>query len=228
MASLRLVVIALLLANFLALAIWKGWLGGGASHGEPERLSNQLNSDKIRLVDATPAPRPAPWVAEAPTPEIPPAPVEAAPPACVAFSGLSAEQSAELSARIARAGSGFRLAESRGGAPSSWWVHIPSQGTKESAERKAAELRRLGVMDLFIVQDAGPSQYAISLGLFRNEAAAARQLGMLRDRGVRSAQVATRGGALRIEVRGPSDRLASLASDLSEPLQGVSRLECAP
>ncbi len=254
MASLRVAVIALFFANLLALAIWKGWLGGGVPHGEPERLSNQLNPEKIRLVvdgrlPVAPPPAVAPEpvvVAAAPAadaakpaaaPVAPVAPVapavapaaETAPPACVAFGGLSAEQAAELSARIAKAGSGFRLTENRGGAPSSWWVHIPSQGSKDAAERKAAEVRRLGVEDLFVVQDAGPTQFAISLGLFKNEAAAARHLALLRDKGVRSAQVATRGsGTTRVEVRGPSDSLASLASDLSEHLRGVSRLECAP
>ena len=84
-------------------------------------------------------------------------------------------------------------------------------------------------LDQIALQDAGPTQFAISLGLFKNEAAAARHLALLRDKGVRSAQVATRGsGTTRVEVRGPSDSLASLASDLSEHLRGVSRLECAP
>ena len=255
MASLRVAVIALVFANLLALAIWKGWLGGSVSHGEPERLSNQLNPEKIRLVVELPHPvappvvqpvaPPAPLaesvppsapVAEAGKPAAPapvPAPVapapEAAPPACVAFGGLSSEQAAELSARIAKAGTGFRIAESRSGTPSSWWVHIPSQGSKEGAERKAAELRGLGVTDLFIVQDAGQNQYAISLGLFKSEVAAGRQLEALKGRGVRSAQIATRGaGALRVEVRGPSDSLSSLASDLSENMRGASRFECAP
>ena len=251
MASLRVAVIALVFVNLLALAIWKGWLGGSVSHGEPERLSNQLNPEKIRLVVELPHPVAQPVVALAPLaesvpPSVPvaeagkpaapapvPAPVapapEAAPPACVAFGGLSSEQAAELSARIAKAGTGFRIAESRGGAPSSWWVHIPSLGTKEGAERKAAELRSLGVADLFIVQDAGQNQYAISLGLFKSEVAAGRQLDALKGRGVRSAQIATRGaGALRVEVRGPSDSLSSLASDLSENMRGASRFECAP
>ena len=270
MASLRVAVIALVFANILALAIWKGWLGGSVSHGEPERLSNQLNPEKIRLVvelphpvappvvqpvappaplaesvppsapvaeagkPAAPEPVPAP-VAPAPVAPAPvaPAPVapapEAAPPACVAFGGLNSEQAAELSARIAKAGTGFRIAESRSGTPSSWWVHIPSQGSKEGAERKAAELRGLGVTDLFIVQDAGQNQYAISLGLFKSEVAAGRQLEALKGRGVRSAQIATRGaGALRLEVRGPSDSLSSLASDLSDNMRGASRFECAP
>jgi hypothetical protein len=108
-------------------------------------------------------------------------------------------------------------------------VHIPSQGSKEGADRKVAELRRLGVEDLFIVQDAGPNQFAISLGLFRNEPAAGRHLALLREKGVRSAQIATRGGSgVKVEVRGPSDSLATLASDLSDKLHGASRLECAP
>ena len=91
------------------------------------------------------------------------------------------------------------------------------------------ELRRLGVEDLFIVQDAGPNQFAISLGLFKNEQAAGRHLNLLREKGVRSAQIASRGAnVLRVEVRGPSDSLATLASDLSERLRGANRLECAP
>jgi hypothetical protein len=244
MAPLRVVVIVLIFANLLALAIWKGWLGGGPSHGEPERLSNQLNPDKIRLVTEAPLPVSRAAVVqsppldastveekvEAPAPVPPvPAPEAVAPQACVVFSGLSADQAHELSARIARAGTGFTLAESRSEAPSSWWVHVPSQGSKEASDKKAAELRRLGVDDLFIMQEAGPNQFAISLGLYKNEQAATRHLEALKEKGVRSAQIVTRGaGTVRLEVKGPSDSLATLASDLSERLRGVSRLECAP
>lgn len=276
MASLRVTVLVLVLANVLALSAWKGWMGGGLPHGEPERLSNQLNPDKIRLVtdgrvavpaassakaagestslkpveqaaatsaeqaaeskaapaeEKTPAPAPAPekHPEAALTKAAAPAHEETAPPACVAFVGLASAQAAELSARIVKAGSGFQLTEQRSGTPSSWWVHIPSQGNKEGADRKAAEVRRLGVEDLFIVQDPGPNQYAISLGLFKNETAANRHLSLLKEKGVRSALVATRGsGTVRVEVRGPSDSLATLASDLSGQMRGVSRQECSP
>ncbi|MCK6372570.1 MAG: SPOR domain-containing protein [Zoogloea sp.] len=244
MGTLRVAVLILLVANLLALAVWKGGLGSGASGGEPERLSNQLNPERLRLVAELPPAVSAPVAAA--VPEAVPAPAESAPapepvpakparaadtapPACVAFSGLSADQAAELSARVAKTGAGFKLSESRGVGASSWWVHIPSQGNKEGADRKAAELRRLGIEDLFIVQDAGPNQFAISLGLFKNEQAAGRHLNLLREKGVRSAQIASRGASvLRVEVRGPSDSLATLASDLSERLQGANRLECAP
>lgn len=236
MAPLRIAIIVLLFANLLALALWKGWLGGAGSHGEPERLSNQLNPERLHLVSTSPAPAAQPVAARtAPVEEeVAATPADGAadaqaPQACVVFAGLNAEQAGELAARISKAGTGFALTERRSEVPSSWWVHIPSQGSKEGADKKVAELRRLGVDDLFVMQDAGPSQYAISLGLYKNEAAAKRHLDSLKDKGVRSAQIATRGaGAVRIEVRGPGDGLATLVSDLSERLRGANRLECAP
>lgn len=240
MAPLRVTVIILIFANLLALALWRGWLGDGASYGEPERLSNQLNPERLRLMTEArppaappavvkPAPEPEPAVAkEKAEAESPPAD-SVAPQACVVFAGLSPDQVRELTARIAKAGTGFKLSETRSEAPSSWWVHIPAQGSRDGAEKKAAELRRLGVDDLFIMQDPGPNQFAVSLGLYKNEVAATRLLDALKEKGVRSAQIATRGaGTVRIEVRGPGDSLATVASDLSERLRGVNRLECSP
>lgn len=250
MAQLRVIVIALVFANLLALTVWKGWIGGGAYPGEPERLSNQLSPERMRLVaevrPAVPAPvavapaapvlvTPAasdtpPQGETSPQPAAPaPVPETSAPPGCVAFGGVSAAQLDEIKARSTGAGPGFKLTESRSGAVSSWWVHVPSLGSKEAAERKAAEIRKLGVDDLFIVQDPGPAQFAISLGLYKNEVQANRLLESLREKGVRSAQVAGRGASvLRVELRGPSDSLATLASDLSERLRGANRLECSP
>ena len=250
MAQLRVIVIALVFANLLALTIWKGWIGGGAHPGEPERLSNQLSPERMRLVTEQRPAAPAPVVAVpaapvVPPPAVPDAPPQngappqpaapappaetAAPPGCVAFGGVSVAQLDEIKARSAGAGPGFKLTESRSGAVSSWWVHVPTLGSKEAAERKAAEIRKLGVDDLFIVQDPGPAQFAISLGLYKNEAQANRLLESLREKGVRSAQVAGRGASvLRVELRGPSDSLATLASDLSERLRGANRLECSP
>lgn len=262
MAPLRVAVIILIFANLLALALWKGWLGGAASYGEPERLSNQLNPERLRLMTEARPPAPPPVVRPAPAtePEAAPEKVEekaekkddekaaekaaekvaekapekaaaeaVAPQACVVFAGLSVDQARELTARIAKAGTGFKLSETRSDAPSSWWVNIPAQGSREGADKKAAELRRLGVDDLFIMQDPGPNQFAVSLGLYKSEAAATRLLDALKEKGVRSAQITARGaGVTRIEVRGPGDSLSTLASDLSERLRGASRLECSP
>jgi hypothetical protein len=103
----------------------------------------------------------------------------------------------------------------------------PQPGQQGGAERKAAELRRLGVEDLFIVQDAGPNQFAISSASSRTNRPPAVISTCCVKRAC-AAQIASRGAnVLRVEVRGPSDSLATLASDLSERLRGANRLECA-
>ena len=50
------------------------------------------------------------------------------------------------------------------GESSGWWVYIPALPGKAEAEKKAGELRNLGVSDFFIVQE-GVSRHAISLGI---------------------------------------------------------------
>jgi cell division septation protein DedD len=85
------------------------------------------------------------------------------------------------------------------------------------------------VTDLFIVQEPGPNRYAVSLGLFRQEAQARRLLEQLQGKGVAEARVTPRGTAThRIEIRGPAERLAELASELAGRYPGASRLGCQP
>nr|WP_307735976.1 SPOR domain-containing protein [Massilia pinisoli] len=75
----------------------------------------------------------------------------------------------------------------------SWLVHIPSQGSKEAADRKAAELRTLGVTNFFIMQGDSPLKYAISLGVFKTESGAEALLAQLNKQGVHTARIAPRG-----------------------------------
>lgn len=80
----------LLLLNLLALAAGMGWLGSSSPRGEPERLTNQLNPQLIRLIDpradearvasvTDPAPTPTPRIPPNET-VAPSAPVTAPPP----------------------------------------------------------------------------------------------------------------------------------------------------
>ena len=75
----------------------------------------------------------------------------------------------------------------------SWLVHIPPQGGKEGADRKAAELRNLGVTNFYIMQGESPLKYAISLGVFKTESGAQAMLAQLGKQGVHSARIAPRG-----------------------------------
>lgn len=219
MSILRLLFIVLLLLNLLALAASTGLLGVSAPRGEPERLTNQLNPERIRLHGEASAPQAA--APEAAPVEAAPAADEgagetgdgdgrsaesAAPPAattarCVAFDGLGGETADAVVRNFDIA----ELAVQRTGAEAitGWWVRIPPDGTREYAERKGRELRALGVDEFYIVQDPGPNQYAVSLGLFKTEAAATQHLERLRKFGVRSASIGTRSTMVyRVEVRG--------------------------
>lgn len=56
MPNLRLLLILLLALNLLAFAAIRGWLGSADHEGEPERISNQLNPERIRLLRELPPP----------------------------------------------------------------------------------------------------------------------------------------------------------------------------
>lgn len=220
MSILRLLFIVLLLLNLLALAASTGLLGVSAPRGEPERLTNQLNPERIRLLDESPAPLAAATPATTPADPEPvaeegtngtgggdgqsgadAAPGAAAVARCIAFDGLGGETADAVVRNFDTA----ELAVQRTGAEAitGWWVRIPPDGTREYAERKGRELRALGVDEFYIVQDSGPNQYAVSLGLFKTEAAAKQHLERLRKFGVRSASIGTRSTTVyRVEVRG--------------------------
>jgi hypothetical protein len=72
-----------------------------------------------------------------------------------------------------------------------FWVYYPPLKTAEQAEVKAAEIKALGVDELFIVQD---SQWrnAISFGLFQDEQLASALLAELQTKGVKGATKALR------------------------------------
>lgn len=248
MTTLRFLIILLVLLNLLAFAAVKGWLGFEPPRGEPERITNQLHPERIRMIgepaaSRTPAQAPAPpseptaalptpIVAEADTPAdaVAPTPVPAPAPApvadtiCVYWSGLNASDADRLTALLVAAGTDPR--QSSVEATSSWWVRIPPQGSREAAERRVRELRAQGVTDLFIVQDPGPNQFAISLGLFKTEASSNQHLAQLRAKGVRGAGVATRGSVeYRVDVSAEPNQLeATLAN---EPLAS-RRAPCPP
>lgn len=154
----------------------------------------------------------------------PPAAVTAAPPPaapvvldCFAWEGLSATGAEQLTQRLA--GAGFSPTRSRVDTPNSWWVRVPPQASREQAERRVQELRQLGVKDTYIVPDAGPTQFAISLGVFKTENRARQLLNQLREQGVRNAGAEPRlTTTYRVQASLPAERLRSI-----EAVQGGLR-----
>lgn len=223
----RFIFACLLLLNIVLLA-WQ--VGGFdtfmSGHREPARLKNQLNADLVKVVPppgqaAAPASllpstsgQGAPAAVPAPAPAKPPSPpASAAPgvpaiaaaaskaPACIEIGNFSPAEGRRFEAALASlkldpAPTRRELKEQ-----SSHMVWIPpAPGGKESADRKSAELRRIGVTEYYVLQEGPAQRYGISLGVFKTEDAAKAQLARLAEKGVRSARI--------VEYKMPFTRLA--------------------
>lgn len=144
------------------------------------------------------------------------------------LSGLNTNQVAAIQTEVAAFGRQWHVKDVTREVISGYWVHLPPAGGREGADQRVTELRSQGVNDLFIVQEAGPNQYAVSLGLFKTEASANVLAGRLRDKGVRGVLVMPRmtSPARQLEVRGPDDRLPDAVARLVSRYRGASRHAC--
>lgn len=178
--------------NLLVLAIGQGYLGSFRTETrEPARLKNQLQAGKLTLLTQEQAAAPA--ADEAATPA---AAVPAPPPsyACTEVGNFLLADGRRFEAQVAALELGDRQSRRNvaGQDISSYMVYIPPQGSKEGAERKAGELKQLGVTNYFIINEGSAQRWGISLGVFKSETSAQSQLASLNKQGVHSARVAPR------------------------------------
>lgn len=213
----------LVLANCGLWAYNAGYLGADSTAGrEPARVADQRNAQSIRLIAPPRQPTAAPGadnpesVGGAPVPTVPLAPPPSSEQAAAAAMGVSATSAAPNAAplqcieignfdvaearrfdqQIAALAPGARLARRGVQEIERWIVYIPPLADKESAERKAAELRRLGVDDFYVFNDNSALRWGISLGVFKTAEAARAQMANLAQKGVRSAKVSPRPAAV--------------------------------
>ena len=229
--------------------------GNGDDH-EPARLKRQFNTPKLVVLTAEQAAAaakaaPAPAApgndgdagaaagtdgksAEStapprPQPEAPPRPPAAA-LACLDIGTFSANGAKRFEARLAALDLGERALEGRQAVQaqdvSSWLVNIPPQGSKEAADRKANELRNLGVTNFFIIRDDSPLKYGISLGLFKTESGAQALLAQLNKQGVHTARITPRGPQTTrymYRLRGLDDATRKRVVDYAERYDAEAR-----
>lgn len=209
--------------NLLVLAIGQGYLGSFRTETrEPARLKNQLHAEKITLLTQAQATAPA----EAATPA-PATPAPAAPQvfACTEVGNFVLADARKFEARLEPLELGERQSRRNvaGQDISSYMVFIPPQGSKEGADRKAGELKQLGVTNYFIMGEGSPQRWGISLGVFKSETSAQSHLASLQKQGVHSARVAPRYSAskqLAYQFRNldaaTRARLAAIAAQFEE------------
>lgn len=234
---MRAVFLLLLLAN-LAFFAWTHYLAPRAPGTDTRPLTRQIDPGAIRILSsaelaALTSPPKSAAAANQPAPEKPaPAPAAAppAPAACLEWGAFDAADAARAAQALAPLALGARLTQRRSGETVAWWVFIPPQGSAAEAQKKASELKALGVQHYFIVQDHGAQRWAISLGVFRNEPAAETRLRELQAKKVHSAKLgpyATQNEKLWYQVHDADAALQSKLARLAEQFPGSALQACA-
>ena len=207
---MRILFFVLVLVNLFFLAWAQGYLGGSDDNREPQRMSQQLNPEKLKLVRQA-APQPA----------------KREETACRVIDGLAPAEGEALRAAVAGAGMEARLTPAASG--TQHLVVVPDLANKAAAEKKSAELARLGVQGPQIAERNG--HFEIVLGSFAAEAAAREHLLGLAKRGVKSARVEARevpAQKVRVETRGAAAALLQQLPKLIAPYAEASIGDCTP
>ena len=222
---LRLLALALVLANAGYLAWAQGWLAGygfaPAVQAEPHRMTQQLRPEAIRLLSAAEARQlEGNLFAQA-------SPGALAATECLQAGLFTEEQASQLRARLQASlptGSWSLEPGTEGGR---WMVYMGKYNSGEILAVKRSELRRIGVAFELLTNPAfGPG---LSLGRFGSQADADTELGNLSARGVRSARVVQERPEARgqlLTVPAADAYLRSLLDGLKPQLAGKALVAC--
>lgn len=232
---MKTLVFVLVLGNLLFYAFSAGYLGH-PENPDAGRLEQQVAPERMRLVSrGEPPPLKAVEAPPAPVVAVPVTPPPVAVPVavtniCLRWAMLGTEDARQLSAKIGEKFADFKLVKhTSAGEGNGWWVYIPPMANKVDAEKKAGELRQLGISDYFIIPEDGPNRYAISLGVFSSEKGGQERLAELKGKGVKSARFSVRPGKesfISLEARGPQTSKAALLKLAGATVPKVTALDC--
>lgn len=188
---------------------------------DAQLVRQQMNADQIRMV--APRPMPAP---------VPPAST-AGPGVCLEWGSFGAIDLPKAQAALDALALGERVRRTEVGVLTSYWIYIPPLRSRSEMDKKAIELKERGVTDYLPMLEAGRWRYAISLGVYRNEDGAKKQLGLLQQKGVRTAQIGEREQRVTqaaFLVRDPTEvQSAQLANLKTEyPGSDLRAVNCPP
>jgi hypothetical protein len=217
--AIRLFFFLLVFANLLFFAWAQGYFGAPDDGHEPQRLAQQLNTEKLRIVREEQVPASALALASV---------VKKEAAACRVVTGLSAADAEALKAAMEAAGGEAKispLAET-----TLHLVVITDLANKAAADKKTAELTRFGIKDQTAVALEG-GRHEIILGRFDTNAAAIAFLQGLTKRGIKSARVDSRAQpALKaqVEARAPASMLLQQLPKLIAPYADAAIGDCPP
>jgi hypothetical protein len=222
---MRVLFLILMLAN-VAFFAWSRYSPADAGT-DPLPVGRQIDPDKLRIVRPSESAATPSSARSAPSPA---ALLAASSSSCVEWGSFTLTDAPRAEKALEPLALGDRLAQRRTEETASWWVFIPPQPNRQTALRKAAELKALGVDDYFVVADESEFRWAVSLGVFRNEDAAQGRLASLRERGVRSAQLGSREAHVPkvwLQVKGVDAALETRLKELARQVEGSELRTCA-
>jgi len=197
---MKLAFLLLVLANLLLFAWQQGAFGRYGEPGrEPERIARQIEPERFRVLTEPEVQA----LRERATQSSAPADLNVA-QACLEFGDFGAADAAKVERALAALSPPVKVEARPLDAPGWYMVYLPPHRTLAEAERRAEELRKLGVRDLMVMNESAPLKFAISLGSFRDPAAAKSHLAALEKMGVKGVRMSERssGGTLtRFQLR---------------------------
>lgn len=225
---MRAIFLFLVFAN-LAFFAWANFFSEADSQSDPRPKAREVAPEKMKVMPVGSAEKPAAKLTPAAEPI---SALPASAKACLELGGFTTDDAAKAGEALAPLALGTRLSQRHTDDPAAkWWVFIAPQTSRQEAQKKAAELKALGVDEYFIVQDEGLLRHSLSLGVFKTEDAASSRLEALRSKGVRSAQLGPRDTSLRkvyFQVKPVDDALAAKLREIARAFGGSELRGCPP
>ena len=212
---------ALALANLAFFAWWR--YGPPADAADPAPLMRQIEPGKLKVLGPADLPPPTAAKSEKLGPSL------TGTGRCMEWGGFTLADAARAELALEPLALGPRLTRRRTEEPTSWWVFIPSQGSRQSALKKVAEIKELGVQDYFVVQEEGEHRWSVSLGIYRSEDAAQARLSALRNQGVSDARVGARDNVVPkvwLQVNSVDTSLQARLKVLARQIEGSELKDC--
>ena len=228
---MRLLFLILLLAVAVMFILQHGYLGPLPEAGrEPERLLHQIQPERIRVltIEETRAVRDRAREVSAAI-SIPGVDLSSG-SGCVEFGDFASEGGgARARDRLVALDLGERLGSRSVDAPGWFMVYIPPLKSRAEVDRRADELRQLGVKEMLVIGDTSPMRNGISLGSFRDPELAAKHLADLEKMGVKGARVAERPStisATRYRITGVDMALAQKLAAIQKDFPKQRLMAC--
>ena len=115
---------------------------------------------------------------------------------CLEWGDFSGENLKKTTLELSKLKLGDKLQQREIEQGTGFWVYMPPLKNRARVKMKIHELKNLGVHEYYVISDKGKWENAISLGIFKTQAAAQNLHEKLKTQGVRSARTGERASKL--------------------------------